>query len=635
MSGSIPESATGRAETLAGIETALAAGQADGLAGPLAGLIAEDPADPRPYRLGTRALGMARAPTGDDWTALIRLLVGQQAPDQQAPDRPRILHHGLASLLTSGSRDTARRMTATILPALMPIDATSQGVALLLMVTRSILPSRPPGAPSQADITALHLRHFPALSAGDLALPYSVMFNAAAFGANRDDLLARYPDPARIPADDRLGLRHILLLDRLGAGPVFTAPDNADLADRLCGLDDDDDERAAARLLILRYWRASGVLDAATLTDLGLDPALLTHAASLPRPAPRARVHAPDLQARPRKALRATQNTGTTLLRMALPFLNRPGRKPRVALCVSGQMRGYRAALDTWRRALLPFAEFDIHIHTWSRTGRAAPHPFRAVLPFEGPRFCAEWRRIGTLDGYETLQARYPTLFAALDSTARVDAKTLQALYGARKVVVEDDDDPRFAGFTNQDRMHHKIAAAHDLAQDSDHDLVLRLRPDLSLKLPGFSWPDLHRACLARPVIFAEDGYGLHYRALMMGDQMAVGAPDVMAIHAATARTYPPLAALDLAGFPPALTGHVSLAGTCWLAGITVTKLPFRRGPLLESETLPATTIRAALETDADRRNDAHDRVLLTAVARDLTGQSARPLDRKTSPTET
>lgn len=608
---------TARADTLAALEADLAAGRADAIAGPLLKLLAADPADPRPYHLGFRALGSATDPTGADWTALIRLLV-----NQQAPERPHILQHGLASLLTSQNAETARRMVAAILPALAIDPATApQGTALLLMVTRSLLPE---GAPAQADITALHLRHFPDLAAGDLALPYSVMFNAAAFGANRDDLLARYPDATQILADTRLGLRHILLLDRLGAGPVFTAPDNGDLLACLRArlrvhlrTAPDPDEQAAARVLILRYWRPSGRLDAPARAGLGLDPALLTHAAGLARPDPRAALPAPDLQARPRKTLR----TATNLLRLSLPFLNRPGRKPRVALCVSGQMRGYRAALATWRRALLPFADFDIHIHTWSRIGRATPHPFRAALPFDSPRFCAEWRRIGTLESFETLQHRYPALFAALDSTARIDADTLQALYGTRSVVVEDEDDPRFAGFTNQDRMHYKIAAAHDLATDpahpGDHDLVLRLRPDLPLTLPGFSWPDLHRACRADPVIFAEDGYGLHYHGLMMGDQLAVGAPDVMAIHAATARTWAPLAALNLAGFPPTLTGHVSLAGTCWLAGIDVRKLPFRRGPLLDADALPPCTIRAALETDAQARHDAHDRALLAAVAED------------------
>jgi hypothetical protein len=298
------------------------------------------------------------------------------------------------------------------------------------------------------------------------------------------------------------------------------------------------------------------------------------------------------------------------------PFLAGRG-KPKVAICLSGQLRGYRAALETWKETILRGIEPVFFIHSWEGIGRSGAEPFRYVLPFEGEHFSETYKEIGTNLGYAAMQERYPSLFAALAAGSTVDAETLKAAYGTDHVVLEDDGAERFADFTNQQKMHYKIHAADQMAQDhGGFDLHMRLRPDLAMGLVGFDWRDLKAAADAAPVIFAEKPAGLHYPNLMIGDQCALGRPEAMALYAGTWQSFPKLAAAGLARCPDAFTGHVSLALTTWAQGIDVTRLPIRFGTLQDAAPLGAQEILAALQTDS--RDDAQDQQLIGAIQTDL-----------------
>lgn len=612
-------------------EALLAEGKLHGCLAQLALAHPADPGDPALHHLAFRALArLADAdagqppPIGAAQTALLRAMILHEA----CPERPRILHHGIASLLTSGNAATAGRVMELLSPAigaLLQETPEAPGLVLLLAVARGVMPA---GGPPPRRISQLHLSGFPRFEAADLALPYSVKFSSQLFGANVADLLGRYPDAAAAldPAAG-LGLRHLRLLDQLGLGPLFGPGDGAALARaitlRLQEAPQDEDETAAAHALVLRYLHDAEGPAVAALREAGLPEALLATAARWPRMPGAAGRAIPTLDAPVRVYTAAALNAA----RIAAPRLTWPGRRVRVALCVSGQLRGYAQALATWRRALLPFADFDIYLHSWTRVGMSEPQPARAFLPFEGAAFGTAWRRIAILEGFAQMKSRQPGLFRALERGATVDAARLQDLYGAREVVVEDETDPRFAAFSNQDKMHYKIHAADALARHSgaEYDLRMRLRPDLALRLPGFLWGALRRACARAPVIFADGGYGMHYGGLIIGDQVAVGAPETMTRYADTWTTHAELARCGAAGVPKRLTGHVSLAQTCWYANIAVQNLPFRRGALLDAQPLSSARVLAALEEDAAGRHDAVDAALIGAARADLAASGHHP----------
>ncbi len=589
----------------------------------------KDPRQPEAYHAAFKMLctiGIEEATklqkhcsAGGVLSELVNLLIHQES----CPERPRILHHGIASLLTSQNVATARVVVATCVSALRAFtsskDEAQSGLALFFAVAREVLPD---DGPTQKEVSDLHLAQFPSFTAHDLALPYSVKFNESFFGANCKDLLGKYPSAvSAMESKEALGIRHLLLLERLSTRPLFRSTEEIDSLRKFIefriskshATQHESDEKAAARALFLRYSSELGVLGAEKLDALGLEQSLIKRASELPRPIARPEEFGVSLDRRLSKAFHAGLNT-------VAPQLAKIGERPRVALCVSGQMRGFRVALESWRRVLLPFVKPDIYIHTWANIGRASPQPFRAYLPFEGARFCEEWRRVGMLEGYEKMQERYPHLFQALETSAHIEAETLMDLYETTNVVVEDDRDERFASFSNQDKMHYKINAAHKLATESkeDYDLIMRIRPDLELVVAGFSWRSLHHACAQAPVIYTDGAYGLHYYSLVIGDQLAIGSPDVMAIYSATYNESDCNAIFDISGFPKELTGHASLAQTCWLSGIDVKKLPLKVGELLEMENLPIEHVLTAIEADAEGRFDDVDRQLIDTARADL-----------------
>ena len=583
-------------------------------------------ADPRLYRKGFEALSAAAAVKSGRGAgeltpgraALYRQLMLQEG----CGERPLIFHHGIASLLTSSNVATAKAVTLAVTPLLREMIGDGpppRALLIFLLVARSCLGDRP----SQAEITRWHLDAFPTFSRPDLMLPYSVMFNAVRFAQNRADLLERYRSPSEIlGGHPGLGLQHILLLEWLGAPAPFTDGYNRDLLETLerClpAAEEREAEKAAARSLILRYWRPGSVLTPARAEALGLGAAVVEAAAERSHPSPVADVPpgAIRIGRRPYQAVHAARQ----LAARYVPFLARSERSIRVAVCVSGQLRGYRAALATWRRTLLAHVAHDIFVHTWKRIGRAGAQPFRSVLPFEGEAFCAAWRQHGTLVGYEAMQARYPTLFAAIEVGSEVTETNLRETYGARAVVVEDETAPRFVGFSNQDKMHYKIYSAHRLAAESGvhYDLFLRIRPDYALRFRGFSWGDIAATCRARPIIWTDLPFGVHYGNPMIGDQIALGTPAAIGGYAAAWERYLPLARLGLAAAPVCFEGHVSLAQTTWLNRLDARRLPIKSLGLLDAERLSAPAILETLLRDADGRHDAVDQALLEAIGRDL-----------------
>jgi hypothetical protein len=302
-----------------------------------------------------------------------------------------------------------------------------------------------------------------------------------------------------------------------------------------------------------------------------------------------------------------------------LPLFALGERRIRVAVCVSGQLRGFRRVLPTWLRSLFAHVDCTFFIHSWSAIGRAGAQPSRIVLPFEGDAFTASYKKLGLQEGFEAIQQRYPSLFAALSAGGTVTAEEIGALYGTQHVVIDDDAQSPFTQFTNQQKMHYKIWAAHRLMEESgeEFDLVVRIRPDLEVRNQAFHWRDMAAACAGSPLLFTERPYGVHYGKLMIGDQFAIGAPDLLARYASAWTLVPELAPLHLAGCPAEFVGHVSLAQACWLNGLDLRRAPIRFGPLREPDRLSTAEIRAALEADAAGRMNAIDRELIGAVSLD------------------
>lgn len=296
-----------------------------------------------------------------------------------------------------------------------------------------------------------------------------------------------------------------------------------------------------------------------------------------------------------------------------------PGPRLRIALCLSGQMRGWREALPTWRHLGLQGHDVDVYVHTWRDLGRRLPDP--EIMPsvrrvFADADFAEAYIRAGQRHGLAALQRAYPRLFAGLASQSQVSAEELRQAFGpGATVVVEDDADPRFAGWDNPMRMHYKIHAAQRLVQASGrrYDLVIRLRPDKLLRgaerLPD--WPLLAAQSAREQALFCEEPLGLR-EGLVMGDQFAAGASGPMAAYAEAWSLQPQAAAEGWPGFPDRFTGHTTLAWTCLWQGLRPQALPgLQFGPMAEASQITGAQVRALLALDRPQGpRDAMDALL-------------------------
>lgn len=529
------------------------------------------------------------------------------------PDPMLTLAHEAASNLTSGNTDSVRHLVSELAPVLTEQLATDpahnpafKNVIVFLLTVRSIAGDWL----SQDQLSRLHLDWFERFTPEDLALPYSVMFNADAFGQNRDEVLAAYwPDAdttpmAHLPPDTMLFLSWLAGKDAFDGVPGLSAYLDRHLPGSAV-------DRAAAKTLLLRHSDGTPIQ---ALTKWGLeDFAGLLDQTFAQRP--RAQQTAPSRRGAQRLQNRPYQAVNAAVHRFA-PFLAGRG-KPKVAICLSGQLRGYEKALATWRRSILRAIEPVFFVHSWTGIGRSDAQPFRSVLPFAGNAFPEAYRQVALSIGYDAMRDKYPAIFEALARGNVATVEHLKAVYETDHVVLEDDTDAQFASFSNQQKMHYKIRAADQLAQAcGGFDLHMRLRGDLAINLVGFDWRDLASACAQRPVIFAEKPYGLHYNNLMIGDQCAVASPDAMNVYAGTWNSFPALADADVGRCPKSFTGHVSLAMTTYTHGMSVERLPLRFGTLQDAEPLGTPDILAALQQDS--RGDANDQKLVDAARADL-----------------
>ncbi len=299
-------------------------------------------------------------------------------------------------------------------------------------------------------------------------------------------------------------------------------------------------------------------------------------------------------------------------------------RRLRIAVCVSGQLRGYQQAHASWDK--FGFSQHDTtrFVDVWRDVGRNwhriwlfTPHESRLRMLLSGS------------DAPALLQQRYPRLAAAVLSS-EVDERRLSELYGTSFVRLENDNAEIFAGWKNVWKMHYKIDRAHRFALEDgrDFDLIVRVRPDIDLlEHRETDWQEIWYRCQHERKIFADRALSFVYDKIELGDQCAVGTRDAMDVYCGI---YSEMTAFRLQnrypyGVVPDLHNHEQLGLLTLYRGILSEQLPLLRNTLLRDPTLPSVEeILALLEKDtADRALDGLDQQFIECCRRTLAERSA------------
>lgn len=309
-------------------------------------------------------------------------------------------------------------------------------------------------------------------------------------------------------------------------------------------------------------------------------------------------------------------------------IVGRTGTRLRIAVCVSGQLRGFRSAVPTWRHLGLDAHHVTTVVHSWRNIGRRFPenvfHLSRCFAPAFGDALSTAAAEVG----FTSLLRSYPTLFDAFRINNNVAEQDVEAVFQAEHVHLEDDTRPPFANMATTEKMHYKIEQAfQNLPAPGNFDLILRMRPDNAVSEGNaFDW----EACASRSamerVVFADVGTFLHRGfGYCMGDQFAAGTPEAMAVYSQTWSrlqndTQTPAmrachAVPSVPWLPNRLLPHSSLAYSLFLDGIRAeTATGVHLGALLDLPPLPEDEVERCLLTDIrDRPADAVDQRLLRA----------------------
>ncbi|MES1201247.1 MAG: hypothetical protein ABUS57_07330 [Pseudomonadota bacterium] len=296
---------------------------------------------------------------------------------------------------------------------------------------------------------------------------------------------------------------------------------------------------------------------------------------------------------------------------------------PRIALCVSGQLRGYDRCAPTWAKLGFEAPNVDTFVHTWRNIGRKYPFAGHAERCFSGA-FIDAFRSGVRIMGQRPLEQAYPSLFAWFKAHADIDEAALRDLYKTDHIVIEDDSTPAFASFSNSDKMYDKTQRCYELARDSgrDYDLIVRIRPDKPVQsAAALDWIAIGAELSAKRKIYADVGPFLHYAAQYgIGDQFAVGDTETMALYSTAYEQTRAAKAAPRYGFPGMCHPHSNFAAAAFAAGIRVAGMPnVVFGPPVDSEAIGVRALSELVRRDirAAPRHEV-DRIFLAAIEQDM-----------------
>ncbi len=596
-------------------------------------LLNKYPLEPRSYQGAARAL-LASLDNGAvheqieaaELNALKHKLIVQEPCNRCPP----FLHELIVNQHVTGSNALIPKVAANLRVTLCQIrdqGSPPKNFVLMLLILRESLGDWI----TQREISQMHIDRLPEFTVDDMALPYRTIFDLRQYRRNKDDIAAYAAGRLRAfrsgTALRDLPLFQLILFEWLLGKSLV--PMDARFIEQLAELSaaaPGSDAFAAAKSLMVRHWHAGDRVAGAAIEAAGLPPDL----SEMPIPIVQARrgtawqgsvarpLAARLFERRSWQRIQAVKNLSLD----RLPRIAKKKQRLKVAICVSGQLRGYKTAFATWQRALLPRIDYELFIDSWTVVGRSSAEPFRHVLPFVGSRFTSTYREICDQIGFDEVKSRYPALFARLADTGEVTREEIASFYGASTVHLDDDREQPFKAMSNQQKMHYKIESSLNLALNSGRhfDLVIRLRPDKPIHALAFNWAALQRICRTSPTIFADHAAGVFYGNLFIGDQFAIGTPETMNVYAGAWTHYPFVAKQRLYRCPAHFEGHASLAQICWLSGIDVRKAPIRFGGLQEAEPMSTADILKYLNIDAASRQDQVDRVLVDAISHDAKG---------------
>ena len=307
-------------------------------------------------------------------------------------------------------------------------------------------------------------------------------------------------------------------------------------------------------------------------------------------------------------------------------------KKLKVALCISGQLRGYREGYQSLKKAFIDPLQPDIYVHTWQDVGFKEPwNSNHADRVFSG-HFLAAYQRLFLIKNYsyEQIKQLLPSVFSLLqENNAAINKGQLQSFYKAERVEIEDDVTLTFSALSNRDKMFYKIHACNQLVAKSgkQYDLVIRARPDVVFNLEyELDWLLIADMCNTQKIIWANQagegfegfsdigggGYGT-------GDSFAISSQAGIDFYANIGMSINAFKEQGLAYFS-VVSPHAILGHGLWLGGYRRQSIPIPEKLKFMNISLKAEDIYKAIQGDLINMDKDLASEFMDALALDMAG---------------
>ncbi|MDF1815783.1 MAG: hypothetical protein P1V20_26530 [Verrucomicrobiales bacterium] len=297
----------------------------------------------------------------------------------------------------------------------------------------------------------------------------------------------------------------------------------------------------------------------------------------------------------------------------------------RIAVCISGQLRGFKKASETWEVLGFGNHQVDYYLHSWVNIGSKALIP-QHVSRLLSPKVTEVMKRLIHEIGVEQWRQEYRGFINSFKRDREATESELCEVLPFRKIVLEEDRSPPFSQMSNVEKMYYKVSACWELIDDpSAYDLVIRIRPDKIIKSACVDWSSVVSYAKKLKAVFTDFGVELFPGlGLIVGDQFAVSTPKLMEVYS---NTYYEVEngrqnILDKGYFP-----HKNFAHCFLQNGLNAVAFPgVKFGPMMNADIPSLETQMNALRKDADGRWNSWDLELKRALETDVAANQANQL---------
>lgn len=235
-----------------------------------------------------------------------------------------------------------------------------------------------------------------------------------------------------------------------------------------------------------------------------------------------------------------SESIGSCFNRVPFPTLHQANRTPKVALCVSGQLRSFSSNWPSIKSNFVTSLSADLFFHTWDKQSMTPPR-FARLNRFLPDEVVA--RLPAYLHNPPEFKKRFPRTFDQIIAPIliSVDRQTLATMTEAKDIVIESEDSCSeiadvpdrllFNGKANQVKMFYKTHACdllrrqQEIKERSAYDVVIRMRPDLDIAVPHLE--HYVQDCVTNRGRI----YTSYLTADGCGDQFAIGSASAMQVY--------------------------------------------------------------------------------------------------------